>query len=85
MHGRLFWSAISCARRCFFTVSGKYVPPLTVASLQTITHSVPETRPMPVMMLGARGVAVVQAVRREGRELEERRARIEEPLDAIAR
>src|SRR6266511_414593 len=48
MHGRWFCSAISCARRCFFTVSGKYVPPLTVASLATITHSSPSTTPIPV-------------------------------------
>ena len=38
-HGKRFWPAISCARRCFFTVMGKYVPPLTVASLATIMHS----------------------------------------------
>src|SRR6266508_1423843 len=44
----MFSRAISCARRCFFTVSGKYEPPFTVASFATITHSVPDTRPMPV-------------------------------------
>src|SRR5215831_11685584 len=48
MQGRWFCSAISCARRCFLTVIGKYVPPLTVASLATITTSRPETRPTPV-------------------------------------
>src|SRR5690348_10198121 len=53
MHGSRFWRAISCARRCFLTVIGKYVPPLTVASLQTITHSRPETRPIPVTMPAA--------------------------------
>ena len=31
MQGRRFSRAISCARRCFFTVIGKYVPPFTVA------------------------------------------------------
>src|SRR5918997_7229188 len=36
MHGSRFSAAISCARRCFFTVSGKYVPPFTVASFATI-------------------------------------------------
>src|SRR5579863_1609562 len=50
MHGRWFCSAISCARRCFFTVSGKYVPPFTVASLAITTHSRPSTTPMPVTM-----------------------------------
>src|SRR5437016_5176069 len=53
MHGRLFCSAISCARRCFFTVIGKYVPPLTVASFATMTHSRCCTRPMPVTMPAA--------------------------------
>ena len=48
MHGRWFCSATSCARRCFFTVSGKYVPPFTVASFATITHSRPSTTPIPV-------------------------------------
>src|ERR1051326_4381990 len=48
MHGRRFCSAISWARRCFFTVVGKYVPPLTVASLATRTHSRPSITPIPV-------------------------------------
>ena len=48
MHGRRFCSATSCARRCFFTVSGKYVPPFTVASFATITQARPSTIPMPV-------------------------------------
>ena len=50
MQGSRFCSAISCARRCFLTVSGKYVPPLTVASFATITHSRPSTTPIPVTM-----------------------------------
>src|SRR6185312_10939088 len=49
MHGRRFSRATSCARRCFFTVMGKYVPPFTVASLATTITSQPLTRPMPVM------------------------------------
>src|SRR4051794_746609 len=48
MHGSRLRSAISCARRCFFTVIGKYVPPFTVASLATTTTSRPATRPTPV-------------------------------------
>src|SRR6266511_1750597 len=48
MQGRRFCSATSCARRCFLTVSGKYDPPLTVASLATTTHSRPSTTPIPV-------------------------------------
>src|SRR5919202_843235 len=53
MHGRRFCAATSWARRCFFTVTGKYVPPLTVASLATTTTSRPATRPMPVMIPAA--------------------------------
>src|SRR5919201_4024776 len=53
MHGRWFCSAISCARRCFLTVSGKYEPPFTVASLATTTHSWPSTMPMPVTIPAA--------------------------------
>ena len=48
MHGSRFSSATSCARRCFLTVSGKYEPPLTVASFATITHCRPSTTPIPV-------------------------------------
>src|SRR5438128_4401398 len=48
MQGSRFCSAISCARRCFLTVIGKYVPPLTVASFAMIRHSRCCTRPMPV-------------------------------------
>ncbi len=50
MQGSRLRSATSCARRCFLTVIGKYAPPLTVASLATITHSRPATRPTPVMI-----------------------------------
>ena len=32
------------------TVSGKYVPPFTVASFATITHARPSTIPIPVTM-----------------------------------
>ena len=34
----------------FFTVSGKYVPPLAVASFMTITQARPSTTPIPVTM-----------------------------------
>ena len=50
-HGRRFSSAICWARRCFFTVIGKYVPPLTVASLETMTAGRPWIVPTPVTML----------------------------------
>ena len=75
MQGRRFCSAISCARRCFLTVIGKYVPPLTVASLATITHSCPSTTPMPVTMPADGRLAVVHAPGRQRVELQERRVR----------
>src|ERR1043166_5983234 len=48
MHGSRFSSAISCARRCFFTVIGRYEPPFTVASFATTMTWRPCTVPMPV-------------------------------------
>ena len=42
------------------------MPPLTVASLATISTSRPDTRPMPVTMPGARRLVVVQVPRRQG-------------------
>src|SRR5215510_593094 len=53
MQGKWFSRAISWARRCFLTVMGKYVPPLTVASLAMIITSVPCTTPRPVTMPAA--------------------------------
>ena len=83
MHGRRFCSATSCARRCFFTVSGKYEPPFTVASFATITHSRPSTTPIPVTMpaLGAWPSYIVP--RGERVQLEKRRPRIDEAVDPL--
>src|SRR3954468_17186425 len=55
MHGSRFCAATACARRCFFTVSGKYEPPFTVASFATTTTWRPATTPIPVTIpaLGA--------------------------------
>ena len=85
MHGSRLRSAISCARRCFLTVIGKYAPPLTVASLAAMTQSRPATRPIPAIEPRARRGAVVEVVRGERGELEQRRARVEQPRDALAR
>ena len=60
------------------------MPPLTVASLHTITHSRPATLPTPVMMPADGGI-VVHSVGGELRQLEERRARVEQHLHAVAR
>ena len=43
-----FSSAMVCARSTFFAVMGKNAPAFTVASLATIMHSRPLTRPSPV-------------------------------------
>ena len=56
-----------------------------VESLQTMTHSRPATRPMPVMSPGAMNGVVVDAVRRERRQFEKRRAGIEQRHHALAR
>ncbi len=60
------------------------MPPFTVASLATIITSRPETRPMPVTMPAAGRVAVVHVVCGQRRQLEKRRAGIEQPVDALA-
>ena len=46
--GRPFFSAISEARKIFFTVHGLLAPPFTVGSLAVIMHSTPSMTPMPV-------------------------------------
>src|SRR4029077_12459219 len=98
MHGSRFCRAISCARRCFFTVMGRYVPPFTVASFATIMHSRPCTRPTPVTLpaactapdtCGAAGAwpaacVVKHPVRGERRELEEGRVGTEQRRDPLA-
>ena len=61
------------------------MPPFTVASLATTITSLPLTRPMPVIDAGRRGGAVVHAMCRQRRQLEERRTRIEQGADAFAR
>src|SRR5258706_4682748 len=53
MQGKWFCCAISCARRCFFTVIGKYVPPLTVASFATTTDWRRDPRPTRVTIPAA--------------------------------
>ena len=45
--GNLFIIAISWALSCFFTATGKIVPPLTVASLTINIQWTPFTRPIP--------------------------------------
>ena len=66
-------------------MSGKYEPPFTVASFATITHSRPSTTPMPVTIPADGACAVVDLPRGERAELEEGGARVDEPVDPLAR
>ena len=61
------------------------MPPFTVASLATMTQSRPQTRPTPVIDPAAGTSSAIQPVRGELREFEERRARIDQRRDPIAR
>ena len=60
------------------------MPPLTVASLATMSTSRPETRPMPVTIPAAGRFVVVDVPRGKRRELEKGGARIEQLVDAFA-
>ena len=75
-------SAISLARSTFFSVHGLDAPPRTVGSLPLITHSTP----FDDADAGdhARADGEVGAPGGQRRELEERRARVEQQLDALA-
>ena len=85
MQGRWFCSATSWARRCFFTVSGKYEPPFTVASFATTTHSWPSTTPIAGDDAGRGRRTVVELPGGERVQLEEGAAGIDEPVDALPR
>ena len=61
------------------------MPPLTVASFATITHSWPSTTPTPVTMPGGGRLAVVDVPGRQRAQLEEGGARVDEPVDPLAR
>ena len=63
---------------------GKYVPPLTVASLATIITSRPDTRPMPVTMPAAGASLSYRSQAASARQLEERRVGVEQLRDALA-
>ena len=81
--GSPFSSAIWEARKIFFTVHGLLAPPLTVGSLAVIRHSTPSTTPMPVTTLAPTVKSRAPAGQR--RQLEERRARVDQQLDPLAR
>ena len=55
-----------------------------VASLATITHSRPETRPTPGDDARGMDIAAIEAVRRQRRQFEKRRAGIDQQIDALA-
>ena len=56
-----------------------------MASLATITHSRPATRPMPVMIPAPGASPSYMPVRRQRGQLEERRRRVEQRVDPLAR
>jgi len=66
--GRRFACAISCARRCFLTVSGEVSAALTVASLAITTQVTAQHPADAVMMPAAATWLVVHVPRRERRE-----------------
>ena len=72
---------MSSARRFFVRVYGFIVPPRTVGSWAMITHSTPETTPIPVTHAGAD-----RELRPPGRQrgqLKERGVAVEQQLDAL--
>ena len=63
--GNRFTLAISSARRFFLRVHGFIDPPRTVGSWAMITHSTPDTTPMPVTMTAPTLNSVPHAARAE--------------------
>ncbi len=59
--GSRFSSAMSDARKLFFTVHGLLEPPRTVGSFATIMHSTPSTTPIPVTTLAPTGKSLPHA------------------------
>ena len=57
---------------------------MTVASLATITQVVPSTRPIPVTMPAPGASSSYIPLGGERAQLEERRARVEQPVDPLA-
>ena len=66
-------------------MSGKYEPPLTVASFATTTQQRPSITPIPVTMPGRRRLAVVDLPGGKGVQLQECRAGVDEQVDALPR
>ena len=66
------------------TVSGKYVPPFTVASLATTTHSASLDDADAGHDPGSRRLAVVHVPRGQRGQLEERRVGVAEAIDPLA-
>ena len=60
------------------------MPPLTVASFATTTHSRPSTTPMPVTIPADGRLPVVDVPGGQSGQLEEGGARVDEPVDALA-
>ncbi len=61
MIGSRFWAQISMVRPLLMALKGLIEPPLMVGSLAVMTHSTPDTTPMPETMLPPRAKSVPQA------------------------
>ena len=86
--GSLFSRAISCARSAFFSPIGGTVPPLTPLSLAEISTRLPDHVPMPTMEPPPARPSCRRRRACRGRraaQLEEARAAVEQPGDALAR
>ena len=81
--GSPFSSAICEARKIFLTVHGLLAPPFTDGSLAVIRHSTPSITPMPVTTLAPTVKSDAPAGQR--RQLQERRALVDQQLDPLAR
>ncbi len=77
--------AISCARRIFLIVSGHHEPAFTVASFATTTTGAAVHDADAGDDAGGGRLAVVLVVRDEQADLDEARAGVAEPRDALAR
>src|SRR5688500_11420997 len=63
MIGIRFWAQISIVRPVLIAVNGLIEPPLMVGSFAVITHSTPDTTPIPEMSDPPSAISVSQAQR----------------------
>ena len=85
MQGRWFCCAISCARRCFFTVIGKVGAALDRGVVGHDHAFAPADPADAGDDAGGRNLVVVHVPGRELRQLQKRRAHVEQRAHALAR